>query len=182
MNFFTYIKESISYNSVYLILAHVKNFVRKLKFNNEIETTGTDQTMSWNSVQHDENALKHQQHGCLLIYLDLMLSMLLSIYGCGTDQTMSWNSGDLVTVGGAPCSMMRMPSSTSGSACLLIYLDLMVSMLLSIYGCGTDQTMSWNSGDLVTVGGAPCSMMRMPSSTSGSACSAERLVASTSHR
>jgi len=77
---------------VYLILAHVKNFVRKLKFNNEIETTGTDQTMSWNSVQHDENALKHQQHGCLLIYSDLMLSMLLSIYGCGTDQTMSWNS------------------------------------------------------------------------------------------
>jgi len=47
---------------------------------------------------------------------------------------------------------------------------------------GTDQTMSWSSEDLVTLGGAPCSMMRMPSRTSGSACSADLLVDNTSHR
>jgi len=38
VNFFTYIKKSISYNSEYLVLACFKNFVMKLKFNNETET------------------------------------------------------------------------------------------------------------------------------------------------
>ena len=37
MNFFVCIKEHISYNSVYLILAFVKNFLRS----NEIETVNT---------------------------------------------------------------------------------------------------------------------------------------------
>ena len=39
--FFTYDKESISYNSVYLISACVKNFVMEFKFNNETEAIST---------------------------------------------------------------------------------------------------------------------------------------------
>jgi len=46
----------------------------------------------------------------------------------------------------------------------------------------TDQMMSWKSVDLVTLGGAPCSSMRIPSSKSGSAWSAVLLAAKSSHR